>query len=203
MRARLLELLEEAQRRGFLGPRPVEEQLAHSEALAALAGPPDGPFLDLGSGAGLPGLAIALAFPDSTGVLLDSGQRRTKLLDDAVRELDLAPRISVRTGRAEQLAREPDLRARFSLVVARSFGPPAVTAECARGFLQTGARLLVSEPPSSPTDRWPSTGLRELSLEGPRIHQGAGATAAELTATGPPPDRYPRRPGIPAKRPLW
>ena len=67
----------------------------------------------------------------------------------------------------------PSLRAAFDLVVARSFGAPAVTAECAVGFLATGGHLAVSEPPEPEADRWPPEGLAAA-----RVRPGARSAAA-------------------------
>ncbi len=203
MRDRLLDALAEAQRRGFLGPGPAEEQLRHAEAFARIVGEPDGPFLDLGSGAGLPGLAVALADPTAHGALLDSQRRRVRWLEQVTKALGLADRIRVVDARAEEAARDEALRGHFALVTARSFGPPAVTAECAAGFLRRGGRLMVSEPPDSTEQRWPAQGLAELGLQPPEIRHRGGVTVAVLTATGEPDDRWPRRTGIPRKRPLW
>jgi 16S rRNA (guanine527-N7)-methyltransferase len=200
----LLQVLEAAQDKGFLGPGPIDAQLAHAQTFAALLDPPAGPFLDLGSGGGLPGLVIADAWPDSTGVLLDSQERRGAFLARAVLDLGLDDRIRVITARAEDAARDPDLRGTIALVVARSFGPPAVTAECAVGFLAPDARLAVSEPPNAdPTTRWPTATLAELGLIGPEIRRAETTTLALFTHPDATPDRYPRRAGIPSKRPLF
>jgi 16S rRNA (guanine527-N7)-methyltransferase len=197
----------DAQRNGFVGPAPIGGQLEHAGALAQLIGPFSGRFLDLGTGAGIPGLVLAIAWPECEAVLLDAHKRRCRALDATVDALLLRPRVEVRAGRAEMLAREPALRSAFGLVVARAFGLPAVTAECAVGFLERGGRLIVSEPPpeqgSDHTSRWDRSGLRMLGLEGPTILHGEGANAAEFRLTTHVDDRWPRRDGMPAKRPLW
>ncbi|HEX6311963.1 MAG TPA: RsmG family class I SAM-dependent methyltransferase [Acidimicrobiia bacterium] len=203
MAPRLLDVLEEARRRGFLGPGPVEEQVRHAEILAELAAPPPRSFLDLGSGGGIPGLVLAHRWPEAQGVLVDAGERRCRFLREAVVGLTLGGRVQVACGRAEELAREPAWRESTELVVARSFGAPAVTAECAVGFLERGGRLVVSEPPEPDETRWPAAGLRRLGLAGPVIRRRAGVSVAVLTVVEPVSRRWPRRVGIPAKRPLW
>jgi len=202
--APLSEVLRIARERGFLGPGPVAAQLRHARALAALVDPPGDPWLDLGSGGGLPGLALLEAWTAARGTLLDAGVRRTAFLEEAVARLGVEDRATVVAGRAEEVARDPTHRGRYRLVVARSFGAPAVTAECAVGFLAAGGRLAVSEPPDAdPEIRWPEEGLRELGLAGPELRVGGGASLAILTATGASDDRWPRRTGVPGKRPLW
>jgi 16S rRNA (guanine527-N7)-methyltransferase len=140
------------------------------------------------------------AWPTTDWCLLDANQRRTEFLQDAVDALALSSRVTVVRGRAEELAHDPSLRAAFDLVVARSFGKPAVTAECAAGFLSVGGFLVVSEPPEATEEsRWDPEGLAELGLE----DAGQQAGCQVLRAVAPCPDRFPRRVGIPAKRPLF
>lgn len=199
----LRDVLEEARTRGLLGPGPVEEQVRHSRALGEMIGPAPESFLDLGSGGGIPGLVLALDWADARATLLDSHRRAQAFLEQAVAQLALGDRVDVAAGRAEELARQPEMRGAFGLVVARSFGSAAVTAECAVGFLHPGGRLVASEPPASQGERWDAAGLADLGMSSPTIRRTAGATIAVLELAEPPADTWPRRTGIPAKRPLW
>jgi 16S rRNA (guanine527-N7)-methyltransferase len=123
-------------------------------------------------------------------------------------------RVSVVVGRAETLARDPRLRSAFPLVLARSFGPPAVTAEIGGAFLAIGGCLAVSEPPQStgdsdnagpprPADRWPERELGDLGLGPAAIETGPAAGAAITRRVRTVDDRWPRPVGIPARHPLW
>jgi 16S rRNA (guanine527-N7)-methyltransferase len=195
--------LERSRERGFLGPGPIAAQRAHAEAfLVAIGDAPVDHCVDLGSGGGVPGLVLAMALPASHWVLLDSMQRRTAFLAEAVVALGLGDRVEVRTLRAEEAGRDASMRGQAQLVVARSFGPPAVTAECAAPLLGVGGILVVSEPPGSAGDRWPAAKLRELGLGTPEILAGP-PSFVRLQLLDLTNDRYPRRVGIPGKRPLW
>jgi hypothetical protein len=197
-------VLEDARRLGFLGPGPVEGHVRHAAHMAAAIGAPAGRFLDLGTGGGIPGLVLAIAWPDAAGALLDSRERRTTFLVDAVTALGLGDRIEVIAARAEEAAHDPAHRGRYTLVVARGFGPPAVTAECAAGFLAPGGRLAVSEPPDTdPTERWPTVGVTQLGFTPPEVERADGVTVAILTLTTPAKAHVPRESGRPTKRPLW
>ncbi len=204
-RRQLTLMLERARGQGLLGGVPVEDHLRHGEAFAeAVGGAFSGRMLDLGSGAGVPGLVLLLLWPEATSTLVDSQRRRCVFLETAARDLGVEDRTVVACGRAEELARRSDLRGGHDLVVARAFGHPATTAECGVGFLRPGGRLVVSEPPGEPErGRWPSEGLAELGLRGPELAGGPGARFAILTLTGTAGERWPRRVGVPGKRPLW
>jgi 16S rRNA (guanine527-N7)-methyltransferase len=180
----------------------VAEHVDHAEGfLRAWDAPPPARAVDLGSGGGVPGLVLAERWPASSIVLVDASERRTEFLRQAVDRLAYR-HVTVRRQRAEALGRDPAIRATADLVVARGFGPPAVTAECAAPLLRIGGRLIVSDPPGSAADRWPPAGLRTLGL-GPPRHVRVPHAFTVLELAQPCPDRFPRRVGIPTKRPLF
>lgn len=207
---------------GFLGEAPLEVQLEHAAGFRSAAescGLVDGPaaMLDLGSGGGIPGLVLAASWPAARAVLLDANDRRCAALREAVIAAGWEERVRVLQARAERAGRAPDLRGVFDLVVARSFAAPPITAECAAPFLQVGGLLVVSEPPSvgerdpaeaSPAprvahpERWPAEPLAELGLEPVAFFRSSSGYQV-LRQVQPCPERYPRREGVPTKRPLY
>ncbi|MGI8808393.1 MAG: 16S rRNA (guanine(527)-N(7))-methyltransferase RsmG [Acidimicrobiales bacterium] len=158
---------------------------------------------DLGSGAGLPGLPLALCFTDCTWTLVESVRRRAEFLVRAVRLLGIADRVQVARERAEVVGRDPAFRGQLDLVVARSFGPPAAVAECAAPLLVIDGRVVVSEPPGGAPARWPATGLHELGMTPEKAVSAQGSAYQVVRQHAPCPDRYPRRSGVPVKRPLF
>jgi 16S rRNA (guanine527-N7)-methyltransferase len=130
-------------------------------------------------------------------------EKRMKLLGEVLAEPDAPARGELITGRAEAIARNPLLQGAFELVTARSFGPPAVTAECAARFLKIGGVLIVSEPPNDDeVGRWNGEILGKLGLE-PRGRVRHGAAFQVLVKTGPTSEQFPRGIGIPGKSPLF
>src|ERR1700689_601790 len=111
----LHELLREARALGFLGPGPLDPQIQHAQGFAAIArrlcGHGAGRLVDLGSGAGLPGLVVAKDWPEVTVALLEANGRRAAFLRRAVERLGLETRVSVLEERAELCGREPGSRA--------------------------------------------------------------------------------------------
>jgi 16S rRNA (guanine527-N7)-methyltransferase len=141
----------------------------------------------------VPGLVLALAWPEAEGVLLDGSERRAAFLRRAVLALELGPRIGVLAVRAEVAGRDPRWRGSFDRVVARSFGSPSLTAECAAPLLEVGGDLLVSDPPGA-HDRWPAVGVATVGL----APDPAGGRVRRLVQREPCPAAYPRRrPGHP------
>ena len=158
--------------------------------------------MDLGSGGGVPGLVLAEHWPDSHWVLLDGARRSASFLEGAVLELGLVDRVAVLHERAELAGREDELRGSFDFACARSFGPPAVIAECAAPLLSVGGHLVVSDPPAGGQDRWSPDGLAQLGM----AIVGHPETSGHFTVLRQAqacPDRFPRLPGTPAKRPLF
>lgn len=223
----LRSVLGEAQALGFLGPQDLDRQLDHSLALAAVleralddapalggaaapgGGGPGSPgeraIADLGSGGGLPGLVIAACLGEARVTLVESQGRRARFLDAAVVRIAPGGRVRVVHDRAERVGRIPEHRRAYAAVTARSFARPAVTAECAAPLLAVGGVLVVSDPPGDAAGaglRWPAEKLAPLGLQ-PLDRPGGPYRFQVLAQVEACPDRFPRRVGVPGKRPLF
>jgi 16S rRNA (guanine527-N7)-methyltransferase len=194
---------------GFLGSMPIGDQIEHALGFVAileseLVGPPAS-VIDLGTGGGIPGLVLASSWPDTRVVLMDANERRTTFLQEVVDSWVGGARCEVVRGRAEELGRDGALREQFDAVTSRSFGPPAATAECGSSFLAVGGAMVISEPPDTDLeDRWPRAGLQRLGLAPVATLRPVGRFGYQvLTKAEALDDQYPRRVGIPVKRPLF
>jgi 16S rRNA (guanine527-N7)-methyltransferase len=197
----LVEVLRRSQALGFLGPGPVERHIDHAAAFLAATRPPAA-FLDLGSGGGAPGLVLAVRWPDARGTLLDAQARRVRFLAQALEDLGVSGRVTAVHARAEDLAHDPAERGAYDVVTARSFGPPAMTAECAAGYLRAGGLLLVAEPPDV-RDRWPAGGLAELGLVDEGLISGGSSSVRALRSVAGPVVGVPRRAAALSNRPRF
>ena len=197
-------VLEEARALGFLGPGPVHHHIAHALGFAAQVPSDPRLALDLGSGGGVPGLVLAgKRWPGAAWTLVEAGQRRSEFLARAAAALGVGDRVAVHWARAEEAGRHARLRGAFDLVVARSFGPPAVTAECAAAFLAVGGLLVVSEPPDERPERWDEEILAGLGLVTDELTGASPWRFARFRQVVACPPWTPRRTGVPSKRPLF
>jgi 16S rRNA (guanine527-N7)-methyltransferase len=206
---RVVEILLRSSELGFLGSMPVADQVDHAlgfvlAAESVLPGPPCA-VLDLGTGGGIPGLVLPSCWPSCRLVLLDANERRAEFLSTEVDHWQGPGAVEVLRGRAEGFGRDTRWRERFDLVVSRSFGPPGVTAECGAPFVTVGGVMVVSEPPErSEGGRWPVEGLARVGLEVADRHRVDERFSYQaLIKSEPTAERFPRRVGVPAKRPLF
>lgn len=203
---RVAAILAESQRHGIIGKAPLESHIDQARAFFSVVADlvdPSARVLDLGSGGGLPGLVIASTWPELRVALLDGRRNRAENLADAIDTLGFGDRVQVIAQRAEEAGREGRHRQTFDLVVARGFGPPAVTAECAAPFLKVGGVLVVSDPPGGGgSQRWPEAGCDLFGLRVERVQVDPWAFTA-LRQVKLCSDTCPRRTGLPQKRPLF
>lgn len=167
-------LTEQGVRRGLIGPREVsriwERHLLNSAVLAELL-TPESRVVDVGSGAGLPGIPLAIARPDVELVLLEPMARRVAWLREVVTELDLA--VEVVRGRAEEASAREHL-AGCDAVTARAVAPMARLAAWCLPLLRPGGRLLALKG---------STAAEELDRDAEAI-RAAGGGRCELVSCG-------------------
>ena len=179
------------------------------DALSALplidaAAPADA--LDLGSGGGVPGLVLALARPKMRWTLVDSVRKKADALRVFATALDLA-NVTVVGERAEVLGRAAAHRGRYGLVTARACAPLPVLAEYALPLTTDGGLVLAWKGPmtEAETTAGEAASARlggRLELHPPTSPALGQRRFALMHKVGATPERYPRRPGEAARRPL-
>lgn len=164
-------------------------------------------IVDVGTGAGLPGLVLKIAEPGLRVTLLDATRKKTAYLEEAAAALGLD--ADVLTARAEEAARDHGLRDAFDAAVCRALAPWPVAMELTLPFCRVGGLLLAQRGADAPREA--AAHARTAALLGGRVDRvervgaEAGLNARHIVAVrkaAPTPARYPRPIGIPAKRPL-
>lgn len=170
--------------------------------------PPVSTLIDIGSGAGFPGLPLKIVLPSLALTLLEATGKKTAFLHHLVERLALTG-VTVVTGRAEDAAHSPDHRERYAVAVARAVARLDTLAELTLPFVQVGGWVIAQKGEAPGAEA--AGAARALDLLGggaPEIRPvrvpGLDAerhlvVMAKVRAT---PDRYPRRAGLPAKKPL-
>jgi 16S rRNA (guanine527-N7)-methyltransferase len=168
----LEDVLATAQRLGTLGALPIPDVIAHSRQFVdALVGI-TGAVMDIGTGAGVPGLIIAVDRPDLTLVLTDRREARMDALARGVTAMGIRDRVKVLTGDVAVLGQNLAHADTYDAVVCRGFASPEVTATLARPLLKNGGTLIVSEPPTFDPLRWPPDLLKRLGFDPPEYRPG-------------------------------
>ncbi len=186
---------------GLLNSSQIDTQIAHSYNFLKLMPVSSKKILDLGTGIGIPGIVVASMLTSASVFLLDANQKKINFVLSVKKDLSLS-NLEVLIGRAEELGRKQDLRESFDCVLTRGFGSPGVTVECAAPFLVVGGDLIISAPPSPSLDIWSHSSLKSLGLSFPEIKR-INYNFYHLKKIAPCLDSFPRRVGIPSKRPLF
>ena len=167
-----------------------------------------GNLCDVGSGAGFPGVPLKIAFPDIKLMVVDSAAKRTGFIERLVSILGLAD-VEVINGRAEDVGQRSEFREKFDVVVSRAVAETRVLLEYTLPLCRVGGLVIMQKKGDTQgeVDR-ASGGLRELGggglkmVEVPEEILEGQRKLAVVRKTSATPCRYPRRTGIPAKRPL-
>ena len=166
-------------------------------------------YIDVGSGCGFPGIAIAIAIPNSNVTLLDSSSKKTTFLKEVTKEIGLSSRIQVVTERAESAGKNKIFRGIFDYAIARAVAPATVVAEYLVPFLNsTGQALIYKGSWNENETHILNKALTELNAEIRQIHKfalpdGRGVrNIIRIGSNNKCPNQYPRSIGKPKKQPL-
>jgi 16S rRNA (guanine527-N7)-methyltransferase len=164
--------------------------------------------IDVGSGAGLPGLPLKIAFPEMSMTLLDATAKKVRFLLHLVEKLGLEG-VEVVAARAEEAGRQAEYRERFSLVLSRGVSRLPSLAEITLPFCCMGGLVVAMKKGDTIAEvREASQAvhvlggsvreIKDISLEG----LDGERHLVVIEKVRPTPQKYPRRPGMPEKRPI-
>jgi 16S rRNA (guanine527-N7)-methyltransferase len=181
--------------------------LLAEEARLALSRP-DARVIDVGSGAGFPGIPLKLVCPGTRMTLLEATGKKVAFLQHVANRLGLH-RIEAIKGRAEELAHEPDHRQQYDLALARAVADLPVVVEYTLPFCKIGGWVIAQKGEAGAAEAWRAES--SIHLLGGELRQVLPVELAGLPEdrslvvikkVSPTPEAYPRRPGVPRKRPL-
>ncbi len=164
-------------------------------------------IVDIGSGAGIPALVLALALPDVAISAVESQHKKCAFIEAAIERLGLE-NVTVNCVRAEEYGRGRG-RLAHDVAVSRALGPLSVVAEYSLPLLRLGGTMVAMKGSMSNQER--TQGARALGILGAEgldevrlcpFVEAENRWAYVATKARPTPAEYPRRPGIPTKRPL-
>lgn len=164
-------------------------------------------LLDVGAGAGFPGLPLKIVSPDIELVMIEATAKKVGFLSEVIRELGLANAIAIH-GRAEALAHDRKFRGSFDVVTARAVARLPALLEICMPFCRVGGRGIFPKGVDiEPEIKAAARAQRELrcevvGVERPSPPELDATTYVVVRQTSTVPSRFPRRPGIPAKDPL-
>jgi len=188
----------------------IKHFLDSLSCLLVLAGSPIDRWrhLDIGAGAGFPGLPLKIARPQMELTLLEAKKKRVRFLQRLVERLEL-PGVAIIRGRAEELGRQSGHREEYDLVLARAVATLPVLLEYALPLCRMGGIFLAQKGPDIKEEL--ETSHVALRVLGGRLREVRGLelpysmghrNLVVVEKVAPTPEKYPRRPGVPAKRPL-
>jgi 16S rRNA (guanine527-N7)-methyltransferase len=181
--------------------------LLAEEARQAL-GRPDSRVIDVGAGAGFPGIPLKVVYPLPRLTLLEATGKKVTFLEHMIQRLDLR-RTSAVHARAEDLAQDPAHRERYDLALARAVAELPVVVEYTLPFCRVGGWVIAQKGEAGAGEAWGADSAikllggelrRVIHVELPGLPEDRSLVVLEKVS--PTPEAYPRRPGIPSKRPL-
>ncbi len=169
--------------------------------------PPQARLLDIGSGAGFPGMPLAIARPDCSVMLLEASAKRCAFLRQSVAALGLQ-NVEICEARAEKAGHDAALRESFDCVTARAVTALPALAEYCLPFLRLGGLFLAMKGPAYAEELAAAEaalailGGEYLGCREAALPQGEQRRILRIRKNAPCPEKYPRREGMPEKKPL-
>ena len=162
-------------------------------------------LIDVGTGAGFPGIPLKIMRPELEITLLDSLKKRLIFLDTVIKELGLKEIRTVHA-RAEDAGRSGQYRERFDVAVARAVAPMNILVEYCLPLVKNGGQFIAMK---GPAEEDASRAIKELNgrlISDDSFELGTEETLKRriicVAKIAPSPSRYPRKAGLPAKSPL-
>lgn len=165
-------------------------------------------IIDVGTGAGMPGIPLKILYSNIKLVLLDSVAKKSAFLEHLKHKLQL-PDIEVTVGRAEEEAHRPEYREKFNIVLSRAVAELPTLVELALPFCAIGG-IFIAQKKGEITDEV-ERAYHAIALLGGKLREVRSIELEEFSEkrylviidkVSHTPEQYPRRAGVPKKRPI-
>lgn len=179
-----------------------------AQELRLALGRPEPRIIDVGTGAGFPGVPLKLVCPAARLTLLEATGKKGTFLEHLVHRLALGG-VTVINGRAEDVAHDLSHRQQYDVALARALADLPVVVEYTLPFCKVGGWVIAQKGKAGAAEAW--NAQRAITLLGGELRRVIPVELSGLPEdrslvviekVSPTPEAYPRRPGIPAKRPL-
>lgn len=184
----------------------IEKHFLDSLQIAKYTDLNKGSLIDIGTGAGFPGIPLKIAFPELKVVLLDSLNKRIKFLDEVIEELGLE-KVTTLHGRAEDYGKNPEYREQFDFCVSRAVANLASLSEYCIPFVRKGGYFIPYK--SGTIDEELSNSSKAVFLLGGKLEkvekfslEDSQRSFVFIKKVNNTAKKYPRKAGLPTKEPL-
>ena len=193
----------EAQVRHFLDSLTITLALSQEEMKK-----PDFNLIDLGTGAGFPGVPLKIALCEPRLVLIDSNIKKTAFLRHVVQKLEL-DNVEIIHGRAEEIGHQERYREQFDLVVSRAVASLPILLELALPFCRIGGKFVAQKKGEFNQELQKAN--KAINILGGKLNEVKNVGLEEFgderclvifAKISSTPEKYPRRPGMPERRPI-
>ena len=167
-----------------------------------------GKIIDVGTGAGFPGVPLAIVSPDKEFVLMDSLKKRLNIIDEICKKMEISNACTVHA-RAEELAQNKDHREQYDLCVSRAVANLATLSEYCLPFIRKGGFLLAYKGPEA--EQEVKDAKKAIKILGGRVNEIRSSRLDEfdihhnivvIEKVADTPAKYPRKAGTPSKQPI-
>ena len=164
--------------------------------------------IDIGTGGGFPGMPIIIEYPNIKLCAVDSVRKKLEFIKALSERLGVTDRVEIAAARAEELAKHPEKREKFDIALTRAVAKMNVICEYCLPFVKVGGYFIAYKAKNAGKEAREASkaikilGGEVISIVSYTLSRGEERNLVLIRKVSPTPENYPRKPGVPAKKPL-